>query len=549
MNKNIYSKKVLLVLAAVYLQAFSLFASKQAEKGIPQCGLYTMHELAFESMSNDSSFRFPQVTFQKPDGSVIKVDGFYDGGINYKVRAYCNQKGKWKWELQNDSHFKKRSGTFNVVNSQYKGKIKKHPDDPYQFAHDNGDWFLHIGDTGYRYVTDTELKWKEYIDQACEVGMTKIRTWFCRSRSGVEALFNDERTSLNLPYWQEIDKRIAYAFENYPDVIFQLIPFGEDINELKRYYDGDSLSYKMVRYAQARFSAYPNIYWSISNDREIVKKPVKPTGSRISEKNIDMIGKDMAKRSHWGTLITNHQTRHKGYSFVDAQWSDIVTLEDIDQVDGRIFAEYRAKGSDPVVLDEDRYEVYRNPDHPRYFFRRLMWASLLSGGHATYGGIHNYLPFEQDSVSYFPKEEWHLFGMQGYFDVGLEGADDFKHITQFFKETRQTLVGMTPNDALTGNKPQEFKCIHNDSVYIVYLANPDRTGDILPKKNEYNFLRSGNESSETPVVTINLPQLSFTYKWFDPTSGNWSDTGKVKGGEIKMSAPAGGDWILLLIKA
>lgn len=547
-NNDMIIKSIFFVLVIICSQIFSACGCIHSGNKTHQCGLYSMHELSFESTVNDTSFVFPQINFYKPNGSVIKVDGFYDGATNYKVRVYCNEKGLWRWKLDDNSNFKPKSGSFNVIDSNYKGMLKKHPDDDYQFAYDNNKWFLHIGDTGYRYLTDTELKWKEYIDQAYEVGFTKIRTWFCRSRSGVEALFNDKRTDLNLSYWQEMDRRIGYAYENYPNIILQLIPFGEDGKELKRYYSGDSLSFKMLRYAQARFSAYPNVYWSISNDKEIVSDFVKLSGPQISEKNINMIGKDMAQRNPWGNLITNHQTRFKGYSFVNASWSDIVTLEDIDQIDGRIFAEYRAKGSDPVVLDEDRYEVYRNPQHPRYFFRRLMWASLLSGGHATYGGIHTYLPYEQESVSYFPKDEWHLFGMQGYFDVKLEGANDFQYITQFFKDTGYTLAGMLPNDGLVGSKPQEFKCIHNDSVYIIYLANPDKIGEISANKNEYQFIRHGNKSTKTPKVTVDLPESSFVAKWFNPTSGIWSASDKKKGGKSTIVAPNGGDWILLLTK-
>lgn len=50
-----------------------------------------------------------------------------------------------------------------------KGKLRKHLKDSYQFQHDNGDWFLHIGDTGYRYAVDTEPEWKTYIDQAVRI--------------------------------------------------------------------------------------------------------------------------------------------------------------------------------------------------------------------------------------------------------------------------------------------------------------------------------------------------------------------------------------------
>ncbi len=100
----------------------------------------------------------------------------------------------------------------------------------------------------------------------------------------------------------------------------------------------------------------------------------------IHYQNIDKIGKDMAEREPWGTLITNHQSRFKGYSFINSSWSNIITLETLDQIDGRIIAQYRSKTKAPIVNDEDRYEIYRPPDYPRYYFRRLMWASLLPCG-------------------------------------------------------------------------------------------------------------------------------------------------------------------------
>jgi hypothetical protein len=41
--------------------------------------------------------------------------------------------------------------------------------------YDNGEWFLHIGDTGYRYVVDTEPEWQRYLDQAVTVmAATKV---------------------------------------------------------------------------------------------------------------------------------------------------------------------------------------------------------------------------------------------------------------------------------------------------------------------------------------------------------------------------------------
>ncbi|MFC1714039.1 DUF4038 domain-containing protein [Candidatus Poribacteria bacterium] len=493
-----------------------------------------MYEITLEASSEFGNPYFDvelQVIFTRSDGSEATVDGFYDGDRTFRARAYCDTMRKWQWRsASNISGLDDKVGSFHVVSSSLKGKLRKHPCDQRQFAYDNGEWFLHIGDTGYRYVVSAEPKWREYIDQAAQMGATKIRTWFCQGRSDVQILFSEERKGLNLEYWQEIDRRIAYAFERHPDVIFKLIPYGEDTEEIRRYDTGDKASRLIARYAQARFSAFPNVIWCISNDREIARD-VKLTGRQVSYDTINHMGQDMAAREPWGTLLTNHQCRFSGYSFVEEPWSDIITIEDIDQVDGEIIMEYRAKGNHPVINDEDRYECYRNPRHDRYFYRRLMWASLLSGGHATYGGLNTFEPYDGD-----------LKGVQGYYDAVEagkleEGAHDFNHIHKFFADSGLTLVNMIPNDSLVGDDPMKWKCIYDYDKFIVYLANP--TG---------SEPESDAEADTVPEVTVQLPEDDFTAKWFNPSTGIWHGNKLISGGRQTLTAPDTGDWVLLLEK-
>ena len=93
--------------------------------------------------------------------------------------------------------------------------------------------------------------------------------------------------------------------------------------------------------------------------------------------------------------------------------------------------------------------------HDRHFFRRLMWASLLSGGHATYGGLNTYEPFAgADKVQ----------GVQGYLSAVRDGqrndgAADFPHIRRFFAEAGLKLVGLRPNDAMGDNDGHGVKVI------------------------------------------------------------------------------------------
>ena len=133
---------------------------------------------------------------------------------------------------------------------------------------------------------------------------------------------------MGLGYWNTIDARVKYALTKYPGVQLQLIPYGEDANELNRCRAGDANCLYIAKYAQARWSSFPNVQWCVANDLR-----------KAAEANI--IGNQMKSREPWGTLMTNHQPRGSGYDLVGAGWSDIVTL----QVSGVLLHHTRLRGS------------------------------------------------------------------------------------------------------------------------------------------------------------------------------------------------------------
>jgi len=158
-----------------------------------------------------------------------------------------------------------------------------------------------------------------------------------------------------------------------------------------------------------------------------------------------------------------------------------------------------------------------------------MWASLLSGGHATYGGLRTFEPYDRN-----------LKGVQGYYDA-IEtgkldhGADDFIHIHSFFFDADLTLVGLTPDDACVGDDPLKWKCIRSSNTFIIYIANP--SGD-TPKTDHV--------ADTVPEITVHLPDGNYTVEWFKPTSGAWTRSSMCGGGNSALVAPDAGDWVLLL---
>ncbi|WP_439482788.1 DUF5060 domain-containing protein [Cyclobacterium plantarum] len=541
-----------LLTAIFFSYAIDCAGQNVMEKDSKQALQYGVYELSFHTSEKgkDPFYELDlKLVFTLPGGSSVTVDGFNDGGSLFKARAYCKETGIWTWESEsNDPAMDGLSGSFEVLSSKLKGKLTVHPRDPYQFAYHNGDWFLHIGDTGYRFVVASEPFWKEYIDQASEMGATKIRTWFAMERSAVSDLFEGDGKTIALNYWREIERRIIYTLENHPHIVLQLIPYAEDADLINSYASGNPAAQKVAQYAQARWSSFPNIQWTMSNDMVIVNED-SLSGREVHFETINLMGRDMAAREPWGTLLTNHQSRFKGYDFVQEPWSDFVTLEDLDQVAGLKILEYREKIRQPIVNDEDRYELYRPAAHRRYFFRRLMWASLLSGGHATYGGLrtyeayggHNIGPRGQMSNDYIPFEGMEK-GVSGYFDANKrgilsQGAHDFRHIHQFFSTAGIDLAGMQPDDALAGNEPFKYKVIRDKENIIIYLANPSG-------ENPGTDFPAGN----VPEVEFLLENGTYQILWFDPDSGTWVRTGGITGGQQKFVAPSIEDWVLLIRK-
>jgi len=160
-----------------------------------------------------------------------------------------------------------------------------------------------------------------------------------------------------------------------------------------------------------------------------------------------------------------------------------------------------------------------------------MWASLLSGGHATYGGYRTY---EAHAIGDVGKDTVDVRGIQGYYDgsAKLTGGNDFIHIHRFFQDARLTLSGLTPDDDFVGGDPLQFKCIRDENVCIIYLANPDHPSP-----------ENAKASDKIPNVELSIPDA--TVKWFNPSTGKWSEEKKISGGKQKLT-PSAGDWIILL---
>lgn len=430
-----------------------------------------------------------------PTGEVIDgVEGFYSGvgratgRPTYSARVYCGWVGDYS-AVTNSSlgSLHGLRARFGVApDSAYpgaKGKLRLHSDDWYQFQYDDGDWFLHIGDTGYRYLADGEPLWQQYIDQSVQdLGATKIVVWSAGTRAthSLAQLYTPSLVAMNLTYWALMEDRLVYALTTYPRIQLQLIVYAQDTdraNQAGSPYGGNTPAGRMAGYTaaymQARWSSFANVQWCIVNDAD----------GLVSTSFVDKIGTGMRAREKWGTLITSHRTRSGRYPFSRSPWSSVSTLLTLDALQGMEVVAQRSAQRMPVVIAQDRFEFYHPVTAPKpanwsapNFFRGLMWASLVSGGHATYGGIATWDTWISGcSATKCP-------GVRGYADmvnrgVLQDGGRDFQHIHTFFNAslTRNgtvlglpSLVGLAPNNTLCGSDPNVNICAASATVLLMY---------------------------------------------------------------------------------
>jgi hypothetical protein len=116
--------------------------------------LRTVHEWGFRT-SRTYAEPFTDVTvratFEAPSGEISTIEGFHDGGNEWKVRFNPGQTGQWRWRLEStppNPDFE-RDGVFEVDGGDVRGFLKSTPGEAWGFAFENGEPVMIFGDTVY----------------------------------------------------------------------------------------------------------------------------------------------------------------------------------------------------------------------------------------------------------------------------------------------------------------------------------------------------------------------------------------------------------------
>ena len=456
-------------------------------------------------------------TFTGPTKTIV-IDGFWDGGQNWKIRMAPIEAGTWSYNLSsNDAQFNGKTGTFTVAESENKGFVKVNPEYPYSFMYDDGTPFFLMGDTSWvaLFQTRSEKPWAEslrmddgtfqhYIDTRAAQGFNTIHTyaWISDSTNNVNEggpQFNSEpwdledtetwdydKSWVNPLHFQYVDERVEYmsSKEIIPGILFGDSDFNPDFT--------DQEQELFIRYLIARYSAY-NVFWLTLGEYEEFTDEVS-TVNRIG--NIVEDNDPYKHVTSVHTLDTNVDLQNRG-------WLDYIMHQSETPDDVLRDRKYNK----PVVVLEFNYED----------------ASEMSGPHAV----------DPDTLR---KNAWRIFIRGGYFAYGHEG------IYIWYKSSYLNSLGAN---------------------YMTYLYNFAITTDFWRMNPTNDIVSSGNALSipgEEYIIhlptggstTINLSQATGTLdvEWYNPRTGNYQDQTTVEGGASRtFTAPDSNDWVLYIIES
>jgi hypothetical protein len=312
----------------------------------------------------------------------------------------------------------------------------------------------------------------------------------------------------------------------------------------------------------ARVAAWPQVLYLIQRDI--------PHTYNTWQENLQMareVGIYLADHDPWGTFRACNEKSREYNQLTEPgdfdDWQSFLEVQSWGYPHGRaVDYYYQNIAYLPVHVyhGEDKYEQSWQgvPANPEYYYRRLFWSDLLSGGSGTYGSKYKtLLPYTESGTTDY------VYDNNGNTDsTQLRGLDETIHIVEFFSQYAIDLADFEPDDALArlqdppspegDSGPSRVQCSHDGAEqYLLYHPNAEdgetSSADITDNGENVSQhvdsrLGASLRADRIPGMEVDLSAAAgstLSVTWFHPTTGQSHDSGSVTGGDwVTLTAPA-----------
>ena len=464
-----------------------------------------------------------EVEFVSPSGRSRKINGFWDGGLVWKVRFCPDETGGWTWKSscsdRENSGLNDLSGSFmvtdnnNLLDIYRKGSIIRSLGN-YHLTHADGTPFFWLADTAWNgAMRASGEEWEVYLKDRRAKGFNVIQfvttQWRGREadRNGEVAFTGSGRIRINPLFFRNLDERVDQVNQQglvAAPVLLWALPRGQGRELSPGYYLPEDEAVLLARYTVARYGGN-HVIWILGGDGAYIgefEQRWKNIGRRVFEDDPPGL---VAQHPHGSSWI--------GEDYREEAWLDIIGYQSSHSSEERV-VNWINKGpmsqqwdklpARPLMNLEPNYEMIGNritAEDVRNASYWSLFATPVSG--LTYG--HNSIwpwLYEGETIVNHEKTEGYPSWEEA---IHFPGSGQVGFLAEFIRSF--DWWKFRPAQGLLAEQPGEK--IYNHFISIV--RNPEN-GTILcylPVKGE--------------VKIYNLFKESFTGRWFDPVENTYSE--------------------------
>ncbi len=529
-------------------------------------------EIAFES-SKTYSDPFNDVDVDLllfGNGRLYTIPAFWDGDNIWKVRFVCPTDGIWYYRTvctdEENSSLDGRTG--KVVCSQYRGEhdIYKHGfvtvnAGKKYFTYDDGTPFFWLGDTHWSLGDETV----DMVRIICGKRVSQGFTVFQSEPIGAKFDLTNGITEDDISGFADFDEKFAVIAENglvHANAQFFFTYFMESLIANNGGYTADkdltdsAKKYleKISRYWVARYGAYP-VIWTLGQeaDNDFYWSETSHPDWNYKNNPYKLVAEYIAKYDAYDHPLSAHQENAgataaygngdgasdkckvylkntapscfrdvKAHNFYAAQWHPSKTEQSGFELEKDYW--YNSQGK-PVINYEGQYCYLWTKN---FGSRMQGWTAFLNGmygygwgGHDTWSYL-NIFDEENDSsdgVDTITSEE----KINATWQDSLEYESSYQvgYMREFFEKTEwHNLIPRFDNRAYF---------VPANNAYYVYASNEDNTEIVVyfysftDESVAQNVNTKYYGGIKTGTVGCLVPDGKYTYQWFEPITGEFSD--------------------------
>jgi len=371
--------------------------------------LWATHEISLTGPATGNPFDDVTLsaTFRQGDRT-IEAPGFYDGDGTYRVRFLADATGNWDYETRSsEPTLNGQRGSIRIESRQpVKGDV---PDaaqsagsrahgpvrvaNQFHFAYADGTPYRPIGTTCYAWTHQGDQLEEKTLRTLASAPFNKLRMCVfpkhydfnanepelypfetATARNGTTARWDFSRP--NPAFFRHLESRIAaLACLGIEADLILFHPYDRWGFSAMAPTDDD----RYLRYVVARLAAYPNVWWSLANEYDILRDKTEDDWERFARIIQETDPWDHLRSIHQCVTLYDHSR----------PWITHCSLQRVDVYKtSENTAEWRARWGKPAVLDECGYEGNINWGWGNLTgeeLTRRMWEGTVRGGYFGHG--------------------------------------------------------------------------------------------------------------------------------------------------------------------